>query len=526
MGGFSGNNSNPSSSLNSAGGAFNLTACAAGVAQNDCIQIAADGHAYTVKTSDYAAVANAGQIIAQTSVGVGANTCKRSAVLGSNGNLYVATYNSTTYGTTIYAYNSAGTLLNNVVVDNSTAGTVCRFQTLAILSNGNLVVFYQNSNTGKAAFAVYNPLLQPIPGASNTAIDGSVPSAYDVGQNVISLSGGGFAVFYESGNQNRFAIFTNAGGTTLGATPIGAAPNGNFLSLAQLSSGNIALTWGDTATWLAIYTAAGAQVGASTQLTAYVGTVPNALSVLNGYFAITGFNSNAAYGVWVFNNAGAQQGATYVLAQSGYTSLCYNLVNDGTQFWFSLLNASGLFLTEISTAGVDTPYTPYTSTLSGATDTCTMAYDPTGNSLVFDAGFSGASQQRFAVINLAYPNTLSTPWTLYGASNATNSGLQQSTLILPGDFAFISIHDASSGTDNLTFTVQKYANTAILGVGANAAAAGQAVSVQPNRVGGVASAFATNYIKGTPGKIFDHTSATIPGNKGAVMPYGVSLKGM
>lgn len=108
--------------------------------------------------------------------------------------------------------------------------------------------------------------------------------------------------------------------------------------------------------------------------------------------------------------------------------------------------------------------------------------------------------------------------TLFGVAPSSGNG-SYPRVASGGDRSFIAMYDyASSAATNLF--VGKYAKTAIIGVAQNSAAADTSVKLYSQ-----AGAYETNEIAGTP-SAFDHSINSVVGNKGSILPFSVTLKGI
>ena len=123
------------------------------------------------------------------------------------------------------------------------------------------------------------------------------------------------------------------------------------------------------------------------------------------------------------------------------------------------------------------------------------------------------------VIDTSTCTLLSKSGTSFGVLPGSGSG-KYHRVIPGGDCSFICLYDyATAASTNLY--IGKYANTAIMGVAKTSGAAGQLVAVT-----GESGGHAINKLAGPASVAFDHSAATTIGNKGTLMNYGVTLKGI
>lgn len=133
-----------------------------------------------------------------------------------------------------------------------------------VLTNGNIVVGYSNSNnSSRASVAVLTPA-----GAVAVAPIQLSTSAPDI-IKVQSLSGGGFAVAYMNGDGTVIAVYQNDGTQVLAPVQISATATGTTMGLrmcrAMTDGTGFAVLWSETgSTTLRVYNASGTQQATST----------------------------------------------------------------------------------------------------------------------------------------------------------------------------------------------------------------------------------------------------------------------
>lgn len=477
------------------------------IAQNDVVALGGvpPARLYPVKTSDYAAVSNAGSsAVALTTVSSAATQLdvrKRAIVDPATGDIFFAdTYLTGPVGCQIWKYNSAGVLQRQLILDSASTGGTNYVQTM-FLSNGNILVFWYNvASPYTLFFAIVDKSLTVV--VAKTAI-ASVSTNPGPNADCIALSGGGFAIAYAlAGGQSYFTIRNNSGTVVYGPTIIAESPtnssgnaNGPRFKLAQLSDGNIFVGINDTAQSDAgcycIFNTAGGVVKAYTTLTGYGSGSSNypEVDILASGSVCMVIPGNKAY---IFNNAGTLQGTPATMAGT-----VARVRNDGTYFYTFHLN-SGLVVTRYTTAGATVA-----NKLTTVTGLQADVLLDQGYWLVFDSDYCN-------VINIdatGFPSLLAT---------APFSGVLQAIGGL-GDFCALGIQVGK-------FQITKYLPASIIGVAQTAVAAGNAGALVTINEG--PGGYITNEIKGTVGKAYDHSSATIVGNKGTLYPNSATFKGI
>lgn len=143
-----------------------------------------------------------------------------------------------------------------------------RESAIATLSNGNVVFAYHN--TGHyLTFVIYDPTLTTVVVPATV-----VRVAYCYTPRILVLSGGGFMLGYHDSptSSPSYAIYTDSGAVVMAHTSITTAHTAAVYGdgcvwMAQLSGGNVALTWvagGLNQTWYAVVSSTGATVTAAT----------------------------------------------------------------------------------------------------------------------------------------------------------------------------------------------------------------------------------------------------------------------
>ena len=315
---------------------------------NDVVQMMANGQAAPARTSDYAAVANAGTgILAATSATNNAVTQSYSGSLsaqGPDGSIYFLKSGA------LDKYSVAG-----VLIQSYTITTLLTMNNLFFLSNGNLCITGVDGSTN-AYYMIYNTvgMVQVVAPTLMTASSG-----YAKNLATIPLVGGGFAALYSNNSTAitaTLAVYSNAGvllGSAAITTTAGSYPA--LFNLAQLSNGNIVVCYYNNTYQVAVYSALAViqvpafNAGFSPISGTYNTSCPY-FSVMNGYFAL----AHAGVTCAIYNNSGVQQGSTFAavpmaLAYPAYTC---SVVNDGSVFWLVYLSNTALVYVSITTAGV------------------------------------------------------------------------------------------------------------------------------------------------------------------------------
>ena len=521
------------------GGSFQMTAGPAGLLAGDLVEMGPDGKGYTVKTTDNAAVANPGNIVSQTALtqgyGGAAYPSPLPVVRDSAGNTYLLRANdSSGNGLVLRKFDSAGNSLATVAIDTgATNGDPMTTARIALLPNGNVIVGYCAQSPVYPTFAIYDYHLVQVVAPTTIDSGASVTISGFLPFNMVVLSGGNVAFTYvQSGPLLRMAVYSSAGSVVSAPATIDSGAGAANPNMVALSSGGFAVAWTNSAnTRYAIYSSTGAVVLAVTNINAIANTKSIYVSVMTGFFAVLCSSGSNLWSLYVFNNAGAQQGATYTLSQTVVLNpnsswALLSLTNDGASFWFAAIVSTGMYLVSVTTGGVGATYHPVTSGLSSPL--CLQLATDGNGYLVAAWGVNSAAASNYVVIATASPSTTFTAATTWGTAPSSN-GPQNMALLAIGDFAFLSYYDQNNGSISTFFAVIKYANSAIEGVCVAAAVGGAMASVQPQRMGGGVAAFGVNPLAGSLTKTFNHLSTSgsnLTGNKGVMTSNGVTLQGV
>lgn len=460
---------------------------------------------YPAQTSDYAAVGAAGSspvaLTTVSSFGSSMQTRDRAVVDPATGDIFIAdTYLTGPVGCQIWKYNSAGVLQRAVILDSASTGSTNYVQ-IKFLSNGNMVVFWYNVATPYSLFfAIVDKNLGVVVAKTTIASTFTNPQSET---HMVALSGGGFAVAYShAGIGSYFTIRDNAGAVVYAPTLIAGAPtnssgnaNGPRYKLAELSNGNIFVGLNDTndgsnGLRYTIFSPTGTVVKAFTTINGSgTGAYPE-VSVLPGFILFAN-NANA----YVLNNAGTIQGAAVSLPTGSTTRVS----NDGTYFW-AFQSSSGLLCKRIPTTGTGV----VTNTLTGFG---TIAAD-----IIFERGdfiaYDGTNAYVVRMDAEGVPAAIATA-TFPASLVQLIGGI--------GDFCLLGFQVGK-------FQITKFMSSSVFGISQADIAAGNAGTIVPVNVG--PGGYATNQMRGTVGKSFDHSAATIVGNKGSMYLNSIALKGI
>lgn len=529
------------------GGSIKLLAGAT-FQQMDGVQLGVDGKAYPIKTTDYSVVTNCtpgvaltstatGRIVAETNIGLDINSgsqgsaaFSRQALLqgGRDNSIYVIGPYSSTSGIRLQRYSAIGALIKSVNID--TDANTCTNQSMAFLSNGNIVISWVTGSAGVVRFAVYTPELLQVIYNNNVGAAAAGVLGFGYGwqlSRVVALDGGGFAFTYLAPPDQKLAIFSNAGMLISNASikTWTGTTNPVYAQIEKLSNGNLVIAARSSYTTAAgffygIWTSAGAQILAFTQLEATGTNAAAEISIIAGYFCIARQDTGSVLRATVFDNAGAVQGAAFsgANAVSGFHRV--KLLNDGVQFLMlwqtstgSLVQFTKLPITGSANAST-TNVTPSTTTYNSTFD----AFYENGFVVGLAQSQSAGTAPTLFSINVATGSLTDASTNTFGTVPITNGTSQR--IISGGDFAFVTLYEVFSSSA-INLFVGKWANSAIVGSALAATGADTLVSV------GHADAYPINQLKGSQSKAFDHTSgANIYGNSGAILNYGLILNGM
>lgn len=474
------------------------------ISQNDLL-ITNGSQLFSANVSDYAAIGTLGAAIVPATSPTAYNFYTEQ---GFNGKevwvnpvdasfIVAAPYLASGYGIELFKYNSAGTLVGSLVIDST--GSAPAIPQIVQLSNGNLAVVWTFA-PGSAVlnFVVLDTNLSVV--VAKTSISTSVNMAYF---DTIALSGGGFAVSFSTSSGVSLAIYSNTGSVTYAAATITSGATTLLSSrMTQLSNGNIAVgvASGSQSAYglgFAIRSSVGVSVVAYTVLYSSAITAETWLSIASvpgGYFCLAiSVNSPAVTNAYVLNNAGTVQGSAYSGANGG---LPLGLTTDGTNFYLAYVGSPTSNIVLLPTTG--TNYVTSTFQPSGnyygfsQMTSAAMLFDGRGN-LLMQCGVYNYVFQFNAAGNALQQGPATQAFTGYVLGPATLKNV--------GDFAALIVMGQVGSTSAVTFAVQKYAGTSVVGVSYSTLAAGNANTVvqyaSPQN-----GALITNAVAGTSGKPF------------------------
>lgn len=542
------------------GAQLQLKAGIAAIAAADLVSIGGPGlEAYTVGCADYAKYPASGTILPQTSLNASAmpGVGRMPVARDSQGNIFTLGTNSSG-NAVVYKSSPTGAMQSSQTLDAT--ATTCRTGKLLPLSNGTFAAVYART-AGAMYFTIFDPALNIIAGPTSIATERNNTNV--VYHDAIELSGGGFAVFYQTSANTNIAMqtYTNAGAPNLGATNIvtlaSTAADCFIRAKQQIGTSNIvvayrsAMTVGGTAgTGFVVVNASGAVQAGPTNVdnTATFGFVE--LAVLNGFFAIAegnGTNLKCAS----YSNAGALQGSVYSTADT-LNSATYpqvKLATDGAQFWLAYFGsaANGLNVVQIPTADATTgKATTGMSSATLAATTYALDAEIINGMLVALAASSATSGQYYMTVGLPDASLgisapyLKTAATAFGsAASTTGSNMPRvlsgggglytgtgaptnypSNPAQCGDWTAIFSYDQQN-TAATYIGILKFEASAIIGVSQAAVAvnnAGTTVTINSGP-----GAFLCNILSGTQGVVFNHSQGLVAGGIGTLFAVGVIL---
>lgn len=511
--------------------------------KNDGVEIDNMDLAYTIQGTDTSAKGSTGAMFAevtlQTAVTLPPYTQNSSRMPqlshSITRDLFYVGANGTQTGVKISRYNTAGVLQNSLVLDAT--ATIAVDPQIGQLPNGNIVVSWLMA--GVLTFTVLDRFLSVAPTiltGETVNVAGPPLATFSMG---ITTAGFVFTYIKTATATHRMDIRNQDGTVAVAAFTImawtGAAGN-VFSTVRQQSDGNLFVGFGSkyattVGTYYGIFTLAGATVVATTLLEATTVSTPQIVevAVLTGFMALA--TARAANNkVWVFNNAGVQQGATFTHATTSVASVGLSkLVADTVNNQFILIDmvngTAALVLSGISTAGVSSTINSTITTTSTTGVLIDAVVDRTRLLIGHSQSTYGLiSIFAYAVFNL-YRNAVEANTTTYGTSSpngATGNGAI--SVVASGDFTFSSftwLVDTIGALEKVLGNCIKYSPTAVIGSLFTALAAntqGYAKSgggsVTINQIGGAATA------------TFDGTAGSPHGNKGSISLFGMSLVGM
>lgn len=505
------------------------------LAVNDLVYMTNQGTLFTVASTAWASPAgattggnNAGSaLIAETLIN-GSNTTSinindvKSAIFVNPADQSLIVLSSDSSATVfIGKYSSAGALvgaqINIGVAGPTSAGAFNIIQ----LSNGNIAAFWQTGNNNQA-FAIFDTDLRQIVGRTvlvGPAVSGSSTNWI----HAIALSGGGFAVAISSGAgifSVFFGIYSNAGVAVLAMASIaGSSFDTNISKCAEMSNGNIAVVTSsitiNQGLSLATFTPAGAAVLARTVIDTNSGVATPEISAVPGFLAL-GFSASGSIRITVVNNAGAVQGVPSVAAVSFAANTALKIRTDGTNFWLAYVSGTNVVTIQRIgvTGGASSIFTALTANAIDAIQDFFVERDL----LMF------AFSNRIYAISLRADGTASiltssTPPTTLPSAAANVAH----TFKAAGDFTMVA-YSVVDATNAARFRVWRYLDVAILGVCQTAVAAGNPGTLVTVSTGPVA--IATNPLTGPGARAFDHSGGLVPGNKGSLLQNSAALKGL
>ena len=519
------------------GGIVSITAGEA-FAANDAALVGPDNLAWKIRTTDTAAVANAGDLstaalgqIQATTAFIGASASqfstgtlliRPSIIQHKNGDIYGIGPNATgAQGAIVTRWTAGGRKVNQVAL--STAGTANNWWTIIQLANGNVLAACD------AGVRIYDANLTLVNSAPMTWTNSGFGSPCPA---FIPLAAGGYVVAFQSATSANIkaGIADNTGAVVVAIGIISAVGGGAGAGLVtgkQLSNGDVVIATRTSAlgAYVGVFSSTTMGVTSAMVQIGYSNTgptVPVEIAVVTGFFALLlGSDSTNILG-GVYTNAGVLVGANFTVPNT-------------------LATATGQF--KLLSNGVDTFYALYPQTTSNfslykwttaaAFTLNTLAAGTAGfNSYNFDAFYekgkiciginnTGNTNPKLSVVDVASGGLIAPPFVFGTAATAAGT---YAGICSTGDYSFACIYDTSNAVGTFSF-MGKYANTAVSGVVFAAVAAGTQAKV----LGGP-GAFPINQIGGTNGRAFDHTlSASSPtnisGNKGTLLQNSLVLKG-
>ena len=511
------------------------------LAPSDAVLLAANNKLYPVKAAATAAVSAQGAtIFSPTSVTTTPSTtgCKNyhrdPLITLRDGSIVLLTYGGESPGNSgckIWKYSADGLRVESLKIASTVSQIYfvepCQDKHLTLLSDGNILISF--AYNAYFYFTILGPSLNVIKATTTGEQLSGTAWMFDV----CSLSGGGFAVTYNSspsyGVAQRLAVYSNAGVLTTAPTTIytytaTASTLPVYHRIGQLSNGNIAVVTNSCfpggsgiGTYVGVYSTTAAIVKAMTRV-ASTGSDPSNtpdLSTLTGYFAIARGDQTSGFKVLVFDNGGTLQGSAFspVSALLGYSTFNFRLINDGTQFWAIWYQSifTGMQITKIPVTGAGYISTGIASSGSG---NCPMdAFYERG--FIVLAYMEGGTTPKFQVV-LISNNVPSLAHDSTSYSTVSPAGNYSNASIFPvGDMSFAGFA-IPEGIGACYLAAVKYTNASIIGWAQSGCASGETATI-----GCGAAAYPINPLKGSiPAKSFDHNASAIPGNKGTILTNG------
>ncbi|MES2048841.1 MAG: hypothetical protein V4447_10600 [Pseudomonadota bacterium] len=523
------------------GQTINLRSGASAIKQGDLVQIGGPGNeAYPVVTSDFAAKSAVSALTPASVVGAAVNNYARwGSATDSLGNIYVISPRATSQGVSVTKYTPAGAVaIALTTLDPATNQMICmRVQALATagVPNGNFVAVYADSVGTNIKFVIFDSNLNIVAGP--TVVGAGYVLGGIIYADFCTLATGGFAVVYENSAHTQIILqtYSATGSAVLAATNVQSVTGTGlfYLKVAQLGNSNlvVALRGAGTpaGTSFVIVTTGGTSVVTNTVMDSVATAGFVELSVLSAgtFFALADMNGTITKAA-VYSQAGALQGGAYSGA-STLNNVTYNqikLAQDGNNFYlFYILTAGGLKVVQLTQAGASTSVSP--NAIDTTTFSTTSSLDATvSNNMAFVLGCSTSTGgQGYVTIGLPdvalganFPYLVNPVVALGTAAGTTGSywpGCRST-----GDFTAVVVYDQQTSV-GLFFSIVKWANSAIQGVSQTAVAVGSpgtSIVVNPGP-----GSYPVNPLNGTSGLVFDHSQATIAGNKGEIFYAGASL---
>lgn len=503
------------------------------VSQNDLLLLGYDGQVSPAKVTDYiASPGSVGSSGTQTGFGTGAYL-RHSAAPGDDGSFFVAavaTGNGAVLSLRLYKFTATGTQTIPSALIDATNAEALNVQTFR-LSNGNVAVAYFMPGNGYR-FAIYDQNLTPV--VTSTLIENSV-TPFGQSTSAIALSGGGFAVCYQQAANTalqRFAIYDNSGTTVLAPTTIQTWSGGSgstTVTMSQLSDSNVAIACNSTFTttkglFYGIRSATGTQVIALANLdSSTTGTSWLELCAAPGYFAIA--QSYASTKAFIFNNAGALQGGSFVSTAGALTALpALKLVTDGNLFYL-LYEGGGTTKFAAKLPFTGTSYVSFPTV--GSSVSAGTVIDATfvrGLIAVVYSTPGGDTAPLYATLQMAnFPFV--TPGGSWGTAPEPGTGSRYVGLLPRSDFSCIGLGDyagVSGGLGTTFFAVIKHTPTLVIGVAQNSGATGETIAIATGP-----GVFAVNHMSGSSPKQMSVSTTPYPsGGKGTLYTNAVVLNGL
>lgn len=489
-----------------------------------------DGKGRKVSLSNNAAIGNVdlgtaitsaatGQVVPQTSI-VAAQTIaysRQAVVNNAKGEIFALCGTSSV---SLSKFSPSGSMVAQVVLASTASSSNHH---ILLLSNGNIACVFFGPTTINVA--IYDSNLAVVKSLT------SIGSSNNIYFSAISLSAGGFAIVYQDSSAqltSKITTYDNSGNVVLSPTTIWTRTGTygiQYHRAIQLSNGNIAIAISSTNTvssiglYYGIISTAASVVSAFASLdTVSAGWFPE-IAIRSGFFAISRANG-ANQKAYVFNNSGVLQGSEFSYSTTaGNAHNKTKLLSDGIDFWliWHRNSDSQCVASILPITGNNDRSQPVTTNPSQYNHYLDAFIE---NGLICGISMAGivSSAPSVWVISIKSGTLLNGSATLFGV--APSSGNGSYPRVMPGgDRSFIAMYDyASSASTNLF--VGKYAKTAIIGVAQNSADADTSVKLYSQ-----AGSYETNEIVGTPSG-FDHSTNSVVGNKGSILPFSVTLKGI